>query len=65
MKKVICLVLLVVMLLTMLTACGKFECELCGEEKFGSKNQGEVLGMTITYCNDCKEGLKELQDMFG
>ena len=65
MKKVICIVLLVVMLLTMFTGCvGKFECDLCGEEKFGVKNEGKVLGMTVTYCSDCKEGLDELKDLF-
>ena len=70
MKKVICVLLLVVMLLTMFTGCvGKFKCDLCREEKFGFKNEGEVLGMTITYCNECKENLNELknglQDLFG
>ena len=65
MKKVICIVLLVVMLMTMFTGCvAKFECDLCGEEKFGIKNEGNVLGMTVEYCNDCKKGLEELKDMF-
>ena len=64
MKKVICIALLVVMLLTMLTGCiGKFECDLCGEEKFGVKNEGSVLGMTVVYCNDCKDSLESLKDM--
>ena len=65
MKKVICIVLLVVMMLTMFTGCvGKFECDLCGEEKVGVKNETSVLGIDVTYCNDCKKGLEELKDMF-
>ena len=63
MKKVICVLLLAVMLMTMFTGCvGKFKCDLCREEKFGFKNEGEVLGITITYCNECKGKLTDLQD---
>lgn len=63
MKKLICMVLLVVMMLTMLTGCiGKFKCDLCREEKFGFKNEVEILGVTVTYCSECKGKLDDIQD---
>ena len=65
MKKIICVLLLVVVVASLLTACGKFECDLCGEEKTGKKYTEKVLGQEVTYCKDCYEGLKELADAFG
>lgn len=65
MKKTLCIVALIVMLLTMLTACGKFECDLCGKEKSGGKNKKEVLGEEIVYCDECADGLNSLANMFG
>ena len=63
MKRLICVLLLVVMALT-LTACGKFECDLCGDEKFGKKYEREMLGVEIDICKDCYESLEDLADMF-
>jgi hypothetical protein len=61
MKKLICVLLVVVMMATLLTACGKFKCELCGEEKSGKKHEGEVLGEKVVYCDECYKELEELK----
>lgn len=64
MKRIVCFLLVLVMAL-MLTACSKFECDLCGEEKTGTKYTTEILGKEVTYCKDCYEELEELGNMFG
>ena len=64
MKKLICLLLVVVMMATMLAACGKFECEVCGEEKSGKKYTEEILGREITYCQDCHDKGEDLKNLF-
>jgi ribosome-binding protein aMBF1 (putative translation factor) len=48
----------------LLCGCGKFECELCGEEKSGKKYEGEVMGRTVVYCEECKEQVDSIRDMF-
>ena len=53
MKKLICLLLIVVVLATMLTACGSFTCDFCGEEGSGSGNTIKVLGEEGVLCDDC------------
>ena len=65
MKKLICVLLVVVMMATLLTACGKFKCELCGEEKSGKKYEGEVLGEKVVYCDECYKELQELKNALG
>ena len=60
MKRLICVFLLVVMLASLLTACGKFECDFCGEEKTGKKYERELLGQEVDICKDCYEELEEL-----
>ena len=60
MKKLICVLMVVVIMATMLTACGKFTCDLCKEEKTGKKHETEVLGEEVVYCDDCYNSLKEL-----
>ena len=62
MKKLIALVLLVVMMATMLAACGKFTCDICDEEKSGKQYEGAVLGEEFIACEDCYE--KSLEDPF-
>ena len=62
MKKMISVLVLVVALATMLTACGKFDCGLCGEKKSGKKYQREILGQKVEICKDCNKGLEELSD---
>lgn len=62
MKKLICVLLVVVVMASMLTACGKFECDLCGEEKSGKKYTEKVLGQEAEICKDCYKELEELAD---
>lgn len=62
MKKLICVLLLVSVMATLLTACGKFTCDLCGEEKSGKKYEREVLGETIDICKDCYGELEDLAE---
>ena len=54
MKKKIMALLLTVVTVISLTACGKpFTCDLCGEEKTGKKHTETVLGVELRYCHDC------------
>ena len=65
MKKLICCLLLVVVLATMLTACGKFKCDMCNEEKSGEKHETEMLGKEVVICDDCYEDIQDLADAMG
>ena len=62
MKKLVLSVLAAVVLTTFLTACGKFTCGICLEEKSGSKKQAEFFGEKVDCCSDCYKELKELKD---
>ena len=62
MKKFFAIALLVIMMVSLLTACGKFECELCKEEKSGKKHKEEVLGQEVVICDECHDGLEALKD---
>lgn len=68
MKRLICMVLVVVALATCLVGCGSFTCDVCQKEKSGEKHEETVLGETITYCEDCYNELEgamdELADIF-
>lgn len=61
------LALVLVLLLTVVTlvSCGKFTCDLCGEEKSGKQHKEEILGEEIVYCQDCYDDLEELKDGLG
>lgn len=59
MKKLIS-ILSLVMVLIMLTACGKFTCESCQQEKSGSKHKVTVMNQSATICDDCYDKLKSL-----
>ena len=65
MKKLICILLVVVMMATMLTACGKFKCDLCGEEKSGKKHEESMLGESVVICDDCYKALEDLAGALG
>lgn len=52
-------------MLMSLTACGKFTCQLCGEEKSGRSYKETVLGEEIIICKDCHDDLEELREGFG
>ena len=62
MKKIVIALLLVVALVATLTACGTFKCDICGEEKSGSKHTEEILGEEVVICSDCYEEMEELGD---
>ena len=59
MKKLTALLMVVIMALSF-TACGKFVCGLCGQEKFGKKHEKNVLGYEIVICNDCQKDIDSL-----
>ena len=65
MKKFVALLLVVVLMATMLCACGSFKCDLCGKEKSGKKYTENLLGQEITYGSDCKDSIAALGNMFG
>lgn len=65
MKKLISILLLVVVLATMLTACGKFTCDMCGEEKSGKKHEESMLGESVVICDDCYKALEDLAGALG
>lgn len=66
MKKLIAIICLVLVMASLLTACGKkFTCDLCQEKKSGKKHTEELLGEKITYCDECYKELKQLGDLFG
>lgn len=65
MKKLISILLLIVVLATMLTACGKFTCDMCGEEKTGKKHEESMLGETVVICDDCYKALEDLAGALG
>lgn len=69
MKRLIGIFMLVLTVATMFTACGKFTCDLCEEEKSGKKYKDEFLGEEVIICKDCYKELEELgeelADAFG
>jgi len=60
MKKLFGALVLVAALAMLLTACGKFKCDGCGEEKSGDKHETEMLGKKVVICEDCYEDLTDL-----
>ncbi len=65
MKKLIACLLLVVILATMLTACGSFKCEMCGKEDSGSGNDVNYMGKDMVVCDECEEGIEAAKDLLG
>lgn len=66
MKKLICVLLIVVVMTSLLAGCiGAFKCDGCGEDKFGIMHKEEVMGEEFTFCDDCHKELEELKDMLG
>jgi len=62
MKKKIIITLTVVTVMMSLTGCGKFKCDICGQEKSGKSYSVEVFGQQATLCKDCYDEMKELQE---
>ncbi len=64
MKNIVRILLVVFALTTLLTACGKFECDLCGKEKGGEKHESEISGEEVVMCDDCYEELEKFSEGF-
>lgn len=64
MKKKIVAALLATITILSFAGCGKFTCDLCGEEKSGKKHEETMLGETVTICDDCYKELEDLANMF-
>ena len=62
MKKIICSFVLILAAMLLLVGCGKFTCDLCGEEKTGKQYKEEAFGEEIVYCSDCHDELESLED---
>ena len=62
MKRKISTILIVVAIALTMTACGKFTCDFCGEEKNGKNYKSEMLGEEVVICQDC---YNELREIFG
>lgn len=63
MKKKIAALFLVTLAMVALTACGKFTCDLCGQEKGGKSHKTEILGQEAVLCDDCYTEMQELQNL--
>jgi len=63
-KRLMACVLLAVMLLMLLTACGKktFTCANCGRTVKEKPHNVEIFGEKAQLCGDCYKGYKELKD---
>lgn len=63
-KKKTALILVVLAMAMMLTACGKFTCDICGKEKSGKSYKADVFGQEVVICKDCHEDLEEVGNLF-
>ena len=63
-KRIIAAVLLLGVML-LLTACGKFTCGTCGEQKSGKKHTVDSYGVKMTICDDCYRQLGPLGGLLG
>ena len=64
MKKIVALIALGIMVF-MLTACGSFKCDMCGQEKSGTKHTEKIPGKEAHICDDCYKGLEALGGLMG
>lgn len=64
MKKKAVLLIAAIAAMASLSACGKFECDLCGEEKTGKSWKVTMLGDSeeMTICDDCYQEVQALKD---
>ena len=65
MKKRYILLLAVFILAAMLllTACGKYTCDLCGQEKSSTKHTTNIYGHKMTICDECYETMNSIGSM--
>jgi len=59
MKRIIGIVCLLVLMVTMLTACNKFTCADCGQVVKGKEYVLDVAGEEFSLCNDCYNEYQE------
>lgn len=64
MKKKITAMMLAMVAAVSLTACGKFTCDICSEEKSGKQYKAVVMDEEVVYCQDCKDMMDEVMDLF-
>ena len=64
MKKFIAVVAVVIAMATLLTACGKFTCDVCEKESDCNKYKHEIAGEKVVLCESC-EALYELAQSLG
>ena len=57
-KRILVVLLVMVLFVTMLTACGAKECNICSEVKRGETE--EIYEEEVHICNDC---IKEMESM--
>lgn len=57
MKKIICLISVLLLTIGILSACGEkeFDCALCGETFIGKENVVKQDGVVTSLCDDCFE----------
>ena len=55
MKRLICMLLLVVMVASLFVGYGSFTCDLCGKKKSGEKHEEKIMGKEVVCCDDCYE----------
>jgi hypothetical protein len=63
MKRIISLLLVVVAMVCMLTACSKFECAMCEKEVSGKKHEAIKLGEKVEVCDKCYEAYEKTINM--
>lgn len=59
MKKFICVLLLIATMASLLTACGKFTCDWCEQEKTGMQYKLTLEGKEMTVCKECKDEVED------
>ncbi len=55
-KKIMYLTIIFIFMLT-LSSCGKFYCDICGEEKNGKKHIENIFGEEVIICDECYKEL--------
>ncbi len=65
MKKRLAALMLVVATMFSLTACGKFTCDSCGEEKTGKSHKESLFGIEMIMCDDCYQATQAAMQLFG
>lgn len=64
MKKRFLMLIVTLLSALLLTGCGKFTCDLCGQERTGKKYKTEVLSHEVTICKECHDNIESLFGIF-